>query len=392
MINVGVIGCGNWGKNYVRNFSEIPEARLVTCCDTNHSRLVAIRERYPLVKLTKSFQAVASDPKIDAVVVATPPATHYGIARACLLRGKHVLVEKPFTLSPEDADQLVDLAAKAGKVLMVGHIMNYHPGMHIVKDYIESGELGRVYYLHATRTSLGIVREDVSVLWDKAPHDIATLLYLLEDEPVSVAATGQAYVNDGVEDVAFVTVRFASGVIANIHLSWLDPCKASRTTIIGEKKMIVFDDAETLEKVKVYNKGVNRRRDFAKGFHSRANPGGAGDNGGDNGVDSSNGVDTMNGFAQFQYTFTYGDVYIPKLKMSEPLRNECLHFLECIREGKRPLTDGVNGLKVVQVLERAEESLRQGGEYVPVEPRVAVAVARGGFMAKARSFWKGLGF
>ncbi|MEW6228613.1 MAG: Gfo/Idh/MocA family oxidoreductase, partial [Bacillota bacterium] len=208
------------------------------------------------------------------------------------------------------------------------------------------------------------------------------------DEPVSVAATGQAYVNDGVEDVAFVTVRFASGVIANIHLSWLDPCKASRTTIIGEKKMIVFDDAETLEKVKVYNKGVNRRRDFAKGFHSRANPGGVGDNG----VDSSNGVDTMNGFSQFQYTFTYGDVYIPKLKMSEPLRNECLHFLDCIREGKRPLTDGVSGLKVVQVLERAEESLRQGGEYVPVEPRVAVAAARGSFMAKARSFWKGLGF
>lgn len=391
MINVGVIGCGNWGRNYVRNFSEIPEARLVTCCDTNHARLVAIRDRYPLVKLTKNFQAVASDPRIDAVVVATPPATHYLIARACLLRGKHVLVEKPFTLSSEDAEQLVDLAEKTGKALMVGHIMDYHPGIHIVRDYIESGEVGRVYYLHATRTSLGIVREDVSVLWDKAPHDIATLLYLLDEEPVSVAATGQAYVNEGVEDIVFITVRFASGVMANIHLSWLDPCKSSRITVIGEKKMIVFDDAETLEKVKVYNKGVNQRRDLIKGFRKGTSPGAAGDPSGDNGVDTTNGIDTMNGFAHFQYGFTYGDVYIPKLKMCEPLRNECLHFLECIRDGKRPLTDGVNGSKVVQVLERAEESLRQTGEYVPVEPGVAAAAGRNGFMAKARSFWRGLG-
>ncbi|MCR4401982.1 MAG: Gfo/Idh/MocA family oxidoreductase [Firmicutes bacterium] len=391
MVNVGVIGCGNWGKNYVRNFSEIPEAKLVTCCDTNHARLMAIRERYPLVKLTKSFQTVASDPKIDAVVVATPPETHYAIARACLLRGKHVLVEKPFTLSSEDADHLVDIATKAGKVLMVGHIMDYHPALRVVKDYVAAGELGKVYYLHATRTSLGIVREDVSVLWDKAPHDIATLLYLLEDEPVSVAATGEAYVNDGIEDVAFVTIRFSSGVMANIHLSWLDPCKASRTTIIGEKKMIVFDDAETLEKVKVYNKGVNRRRDFTKKPEGGTHPNGVAE-GSDSVGDATNGVDTLNGFSGFQYTFTYGDVYIPKLKMSEPLRNECLHFLECIREGKRPLTDGVNGAKVVRVLERAEESLRRGGEYVPIDSSVAAAGAREGFMAKARLFWKGLGF
>ncbi len=391
MTSVGVIGCGNWGKNYVRNLSEIPEAKLVTCCDTNHSRLMAIRERYPLVKLTKNFQTVASDPKIDAVVVATPPETHFNIARACLLRGKHVLVEKPFTLSSEDADHLVDVAVKAGKVLMVGHIMDYHPAMRVVKEYVDAGELGRVYYLHATRTSLGIVREDVSVLWDKAPHDIATLLYLLEDEPVSVAATGQAYVNDGVEDVAFVTVQFASGVMANIHLSWLDPCKASRTTIIGEKKMIVFDDAETLEKVKVYNKGVNRRRDFMKKPENGGHPNGVGEVASESAGDNSNGVDTLSGFAAFQYTFTYGDVYIPKLKMSEPLRNECLHFLECIREGRRPLTDGANGSKVIRVLERAEESLRRGGEYVPVESGVAAAAAKDGFMARARSFWKGLG-
>lgn len=391
MINVGVIGCGNWGRNYVRHFSQISDAKLVTCCDTNHSKLMAIRERYPLVKLTRNYRDIASDPKINAVVVATPPGTHYSIARACLLRGKHVLVEKPFALCSDEALQLTDIASKAGKVLMVGHIMDYHPGMRLVKDYIKSGELGRIFYLHATRTSLGTVREDVSVLWDKAPHDIATLLYLLEEEPASVAATGQAFVNDGVEDVVFVTVRFSTGIIANIHLSWLDPCKTSRTTIIGEKKMIVFDDGETLEKVKVYSKGVNCRRDLPRKREEGRYANSTGDPDGEN--PNGNGVDTLNGFSEFQYTFTYGDVYIPKLKMSEPLRNECLHFLECIKEGTRPLTDGASGARVVQVLEKAEESLRRGGEYVPVESvAAAAAAARESLVVKARLFWKGLGF
>ncbi len=389
VINVGIIGCGNWGRNYVRNFAQISAARLVTCCDINHKTLLSIRERYPLVKLTKNYRDIASDPKIDAVVIATPPGNHYAIARACLLRGKHVLVEKPFTLSSEEGYQLVDIAEKTGKVLMVGHIMDYHPGMRLVKKYIQSGELGKIFYLHSTRTSLGIVREDVSVLWDKAPHDIASLLYLLDEEPVSVAATGQAFVNDGVEDVVFVTVRFASGIIANIHVSWLDPCKASKTTIIGEKKMIVFDDGEALEKVKVYSKGVNSKRDLIR---KRENAKALG-NGTENGGDASNGLEALNGFSEFQYTFTYGDVYIPKLKMSEPLRNECLHFLECIREGKRPLTDATSGARVVHVLEKTEESLSRRGEYIPIEPSAEAAfAAKESFMAKARLFWKGLGF
>ena len=353
MINIGIIGCGNWGRNYIRHFAQIPGARLVTCCDIDHKTLLAVRERYPLVKLTKNYRDIASDPKIDAVVIATPPGNHYGIARACLL------------------------------------IMDYHPGMRLVKKYIRSGELGRIFYLHSTRTSLGTVREDVSVLWDKAPHDIATLLYLLDEEPVSVAATGQAFVNDGLEDVVFITVRFASGIIANIHVSWLDPCKASRTTIIGEKKMIVFDDGEALEKVKVYSKGVNSKRDLMKRRGNSKVPG----NGMENGGDAANGSDALNGFSEFQYTFTYGDVYIPKLKMSEPLRNECLHFLECIGEGKRPLTDAASGARVVHVLEKTEESLGRRGEYVPIETGAAAAfAARESFMAKARLFWKGLGF
>ena len=389
MINIGIIGCGNWGRNYIRHFAQIPGARLVTCCDIDHKTLLAVRERYPLVKLTKNYRDIASDPKIDAVVVATPPGNHFGIARACLLRGKHVLVEKPFTLSSEEGYQLVDIAEKTGRVLMVGHIMDYHPGMRLVKKYIRSGELGRIFYLHSTRTSLGTVREDVSVLWDKAPHDIATLLYLLDEEPVSVAATGQAFVNDGLEDVVFITVRFASGIIANIHVSWLDPCKASRTTIIGEKKMIVFDDGEALEKVKVYSKGVNSKRDLMKRRGNSKVPG----NGMENGGDAAYGSDALNGFSEFQYTYTDGDVYIPKLKMSEPLRNECLHFLECIGAGKRPLPDAASGARVVHVLEKTEESLGRRGEYVPIETGAAAAfAARESFMAKARLFWKGLGF
>jgi len=389
VINVGIIGCGNWGRNYVRHFVQIPGAGLVTCCDTNPEVLLAVRERYPLVRLTKNYRDITADPKIDAVIIATPPGDHYRIARACLLRGKHVLVEKPFTLSSEEGYQLADIAEKTGKVLMVGHIMDYHPGMRLVKKHIESGELGKIFYLHSTRTSLGTVREDVSVLWDKAPHDIATLLYLLDEEPTSVAATGRAFVNEGVEDVAFITVRFASGVIANIHVSWLDPSKTSRITIIGDKKMIVFDDGEALEKVKVYSKGVNSKRDLARKRENSKTQGATVENEGEN----PNGIDALNGFSEFQYTFTYGDVYIPKLKMSEPLRNECLHFLECIREGKKPLTDAVSGARVVHVLEKAEESLAGRGEYVHIESsQEAAFAARESFMAKARLFWKGLGF
>ena len=259
MINVTVIGCGKWGQNYVRNFNEIQGAKLVMCCDTNEAKLKAIKERYPLVKVAKSHHDVATNPKVDAVVIATPPRTHYMIARTCILHGKHVLVEKPFTLSSEESETLTALSQKTGKVLMVGHIMHYHPALRYLKAYINSGELGSIYYIYANRTSLGTLREDVSVLWDKALHDVATLLYLLEEDPTHVAAKGQAFINEGIEDVVFLTLKFRSGVIANIHASWLDPHKVSKTTIIGEKRMIVFDDAEASEKVRVYNKGISKK-------------------------------------------------------------------------------------------------------------------------------------
>ncbi|HHV62505.1 MAG TPA: Gfo/Idh/MocA family oxidoreductase [Firmicutes bacterium] len=389
MINVAIVGCGNWGKNYVRNFREIPDARLLVCCDKDEARLKAIKERYPFVRVTRNFNEVANNPKVDAVVIATPPVTHYPIARTCLLRGKHVLIEKPFTVSTEEADQLVNLAEKGKRVLMVGHILDYHPALRQLKEYIQSGELGRIYYIYANRTSLGIVRDDVSVMWDKAPHDIASLLYLLDDEPVYVAAKGQAFINSGIEDVIFMTLKFRNDIIANIHVSWLDPCKVSKTTIIGEKKMVVFDDAEALEKIRIYNKGVNRKNGNGNGNGNENGLAGAVNGNYSNG----NGVhpDGLNGFPEFQYTYSYGDVYIPKIKMSEPLKNQCLHFLECIREQKRPMTDGINGLTVVKVLERAEDSLRSNGEYVAIEGTGygLHSMQKASFVARARSLWRG---
>ncbi|HHY48001.1 MAG TPA: Gfo/Idh/MocA family oxidoreductase [Firmicutes bacterium] len=433
MINVALIGCGNWGKNYLRNLSELPGARLVACCDKKESRLRQIRERYPFIRVTRDYNEIASNPKIDAVVIATPPGTHHQIARACLLRGKHVLVEKPFTLSPGDAEDLVTLSRKTGKVLMVGHIMNYHPAVRQIKEYLRAGELGQVYYIHSNRTSLGVVRNDVSVLWDKAPHDVAILLYLLEDEPTHVAAVGQAFTNPTLEDVIFLSLRFRDNVIANIHVSWINPRKESTTAIVGRKKMLVFNDVEAVEKLRIYNNGVGCR-DAREGNNiftlsglfpvsairglkgqpvpreavaavpaGPLAPGGSAPAGSDpvagcgtaspNGDGSHLNGDYENGNGSSDAALcNYGDVYIPKIKMVEPLRNQCLHFLECIREGKKPLTDGESGLAVVRVLDRAEESLRSNGEYVPVYEGdyVFSAGRRGNFMAKARSLWRGL--
>ncbi|MGB4476112.1 MAG: Gfo/Idh/MocA family oxidoreductase [Bacillota bacterium] len=363
MVNVAVVGCGRWGQNYVRNFSEISQARLLICCDADVQRLKLMKNRYPRVHTTRSLSEVVNDQRINAVVIATPPSTHFAIARQCLEAGKHVLVEKPFTLSSHEAMILNNLGEQNNLVVMVGHILDYHPALIKLKEYISSGELGQIYYLYANRTNLGLVREDVSVMWDLAPHDIATFMFLLDSKPTHVAMKGQAFINPGIEDVSFLTLKFASGIIGNIHVSWLDPCKVRKTTIIGEKKMIVFDDAETSEKIKIYNKGVNRK-------------------------DSSNQFES---FAEFQYTFSYGDVYIPKIEMTEPLRNECLHFIQCIKEGCTPRTNGLNAYEVVRVLEKAEQSKLEGGRFVPIDDSLGREMECGnGLMERARTLWREL--
>jgi len=363
MLSVAVIGCGNWGQNYVRNFSEMSGVHLHRCCDASQDHLKVIKQRYPSTRVSRGISDVVNDPSIDAVVVATPARTHFTVAKQCLRAGKHVLVEKPFTLSSDEALELGQIAAELERVVMVGHILNYHPALVKLKDYIDSGELGQIYYVYANRTNLGLVRDDVSVMWDLAPHDIATFMYLLGEMPTHISMRGQAFINEGIEDVTFLTLRFANDVIANIHVSWLDPCKVRRTTIIGERKMVVFDDAATSEKIKIYNKGVNRR----------------------------NGTDAPDSFADFQYTFSYGDVYIPKIEMMEPLRLECEHFVQCIADGVQPRTDAQNGYEVVRILERAEQSRQQEARFVPIDEMCDDdSIASSGIVERARSLWREL--
>jgi len=272
------------------------------------------------------------DSQIDAVAIATPPRTHHQIAKDALLHDKHALVEKPLAMSSSEAEELIDIAQQHDKVLMVGHTFEYNPAVWKIKDLISTGEIGEVYYVYSNRVNLGRVQSDINALWSIAPHDISILLYLLETLPVEVSARGASYLNQDVEDVVFVTLAFPHNIMAHIQASWLDPSKVRQMTIVGSKKMIVYDDVASEGKIRIYDKGVYRKGEDIYG--------------------------------EFQYKLHSGDIHIPKIDMSEPLRNECAHFIECIREGKRPRTDGKSGLRVVRVLEAADHSLRSGGNVV----------------------------
>ncbi len=331
MVNVAVIGYGYWGPNLVRNFSRISSANLIACCDLAEENLQKIKQLYPSVKTTRDYAEILNDSNTDAVVIATSASTHYDLAKQALMYDKHVYVEKPLTLDSVTSSELVDLAEKKNKILMVGHLLEYHPAIRKVKSYVESGEMGEVYYLYSQRLNLGKVRRDENALWSLAPHDISVILYLLDMEPVEVTTRGESYLRDGIEDVVFCSLHFSNSVMAHMQISWLDPHKIRKLTIVGSKKMVVFDDMESAEKIKIYDKGVE----------------------GLGGQDyKSYGEDL---------TLRFGDIVIPSIKMEEPLRTECLHFIECIEEGKKPLSDGHDGLRVVKVLEAAQKSLKSGG-------------------------------
>jgi len=267
---------------------------------------------------------------LDAIVVATPPATHFRIARDCLQRGLHVLVEKPLTLNSRDAEELIEMAETRSLTLMVGHTFEYNPAVRALREIIKSGELGQVYYIDTVRASLGLFQRDLNVLWDLAPHDVSILLYLLGHDPISVSTQGAACIFDGKHDIAYLSLVFPGNVLAHVHISWLDPCKVRRITVVGSRKMVVYDDVETLEKIKIYDKGVEAPR-------------------------------YTNTFGDFQCSYRYGDVVIPNIHFAEPLRMECQHFLECIVNNTKPQSCGRIGLKVVKVLEMAERSLQNGG-------------------------------
>lgn len=326
---IGVIGYGYWGPNLARNFYEIPSAELVAIADAKEDRLKQAQSKYPNLIVKKDYRELF-DLGLDAVVVATPPPTHFQIAKECLEHGLHALIEKPMTLNSEDAEQLVNLADTRKLTLMVGHTFEYNTAVHALKKYIDSGELGEIYYLDTARLNLGLFQKESNVIWDLAPHDISILLYLLGKKPISVSAQGMPCAFDGIFDVAYLNLIFPDNIPAYVHVSWLDPCKVRRITVVGSKKMAVYNDMESDQKIKIYDKGVVR-------------------------PDYTNG-----GFGEFQFNYHSGDITIPSIRFAEPLRQECQHFIDSIVNKTEPCSSGRDGLEVVKILEMAERSMRNG--------------------------------
>lgn len=341
--NIGVIGSGYWGPNLIRNFVELPGAHVRAVADLEPDRLSAICVRFPQIPLTTQNYRDLFELDLDAVVIATPPDTHHAIARECLENNLHVLVEKPVTLNSADAYDLKNLAEERGLVLMVGHTFEYNPAVRFLKELIDSGELGEIYYVDAVRVSLGLYQTKANVLWDLAPHDISILRYILGAEPVAVHARGNSFVHEGVEDIVYTLLKFPGNVLAHMRLSWLDPRKTRQFTVVGSEKMVIYDDVSALEKIQIYDKRVKviRRTET---------------------------------FGDFSFAYHYGDVVIPHIQHQEPLRVQCGHFLECIAEGKQPLTDGYSGARVVQILEAAEQSLENHGRTMSISPNGPVPV------------------
>ena len=332
-LRVGAIGCGYWGPNLIRNFIEIAESELVAIADLQESQLAYIQNRFPKIQHATTDYHDFFGMNLDAVVIATPPHTHYAIAKECLMNGLSVLVEKPITLESEHARELSELAAAKGLVLMVGHTFEYNSAVHALKGMIDSGELGDIYYIDAVRASLGLFQTKANVIWDLAPHDISIMRYLLGEDPESVRAHGVACVQEGTVDVAYMTMMFPKNVMAHIRTSWLDPSKTRKITVVGSKKMVIYDDVESLGKIKVFDKGVKAIRR----------------------------TDT---FGDWHFAYHYGDQVIPYIRFEEPLRQQCLHFIECVQEGKTPRSDGYSGMNVVKVIEAAQYSLENGGGTV----------------------------
>ena len=329
MVRVGVIGYGYWGPNLVRNFNRLADLKI--CCDLDDGNLAKIRGLYPGVSTCKDYDDMLGA-DIDAVVIATSAPSHYALAKKALAAGKHVFVEKPITLETATAEELVVLAESKRLTLMVGHLLEYHAAVNAVKNYIESGELGDVRYVYTQRLNLGKVRQDENALWSLAPHDISVILYLLGEEPDEVTCRGESYLTEGVQDVVFATLHFGSGKLANVHVSWLDPHKMRKLTVVGTKKMLVFDDMESTDKIWIYDRGVGDGEGYL-----------------------SYGEDVR---------LRFGDITIPFVPMVEPLATECQHFLDCVESGAAPRSDGRDGLRVLKVLEAGQKSLEARG--VPV--------------------------
>jgi predicted dehydrogenase len=337
-VNVGIVGCGYWGPKHIRNFSELPDANLKVVCDLDERKLDQVRAQYPGVRTTTDPDDLIRD--VDAVVIATPVSTHYTLAKKALLGNKHVLVEKPLTATSREALDLATLSENRKLVLMAGHTYEYHPAVNYLREAIQSGELGEIYTIDSHRLNLGLFRPDVNVLWDLAPHDICIMLSLLNEDPIAVSARGARHGEAGLYNDAHLEIVFPSGTMGHIHVSWLHPRKIRQTTIVGSKKMVVYDDVSESEKLYVYDKGLILPDD---------------------------------GFSSWPPSYRHGDVLVPYISGAEPLRLECNHFLHCVKDGKRPRSDGWSGFRVTSILEAAERSLLDGGLREKLQPTETIA-------------------
>jgi len=332
-IKVGVVGCGYWGPNLIRNFSTLPDCSLKMMCDLSENRLAHLRTLYREVEGETNYDHMLNGVGLDAVIIATSLKSHFPMAKASLLSGKHTFIEKPMAASSGECEELIDLARAKGLVLMTGHTFMYSPAVRKIKEIVDSGDLGTIRYISARRLNLGLFQKDINVAWDLAPHDISIIQHIIGDQPVSVNCQGSAHVTPGIEDVTTMCLSFRRQQTAIIHSSWLDPRKVREMTIVGSRRMLVYDDVAPLEKIRIFDARVERPPHY----------------------------DT---FAEFHYAYHYGDVHVPYIKQEEPLKAECQHFLDCINQGTTPLTGGKQGLELVRILEASSKSLKRGGASV----------------------------
>ena len=335
MLNIGVVGCGYWGPNLIRNFASLPDCTLQTVCDSNNSRLSHIKSLYQNVETTSDFDDLLVNPKIDAIAIATPVRYHFEMAKKSLLAGKHTFIEKPMASSVQECNELIEISEKNNLTLMVGHTFIFSPAVKKIKEIVKSGDIGEIQYIRSQRLNLGLFQTDINVAWDLSVHDISIILHIMEEFPVSVNCQGKAHINKNIEDVTIMTLNFNNGGFATIQSSWLDPNKIREMTFVGSKRMLVYNDLEPIEKIKIYDKRVEAPPHY----------------------------DT---FAEFHYSYHYGDMYSPYIKQFEPLKLECQHFIECIHTGSKPETGSIEGLRVVQILEAASKSLQREGSKIKI--------------------------
>ncbi len=337
MVDIAIVGCGYWGPNLTRNFSSLPDCQVTVICDTDPARLQHMKRMYPGVNVCSSFDEVLDRSDVDALVIATPTRLHHPMAMKALESGRHVLVEKPLATSVEECESLVSLAEEKDLILMVGHTFVYSLTVRKIREIVQHGDLGELQYVSSRRLNLGLFQTDINVAWDLAPHDISIILYVLGEMPVGVNCQGKAHVTPGIEDVTNMTLTFGNGAFALVHNSWLDPNKIRQMTFVGRRRMLAYDDIEPFEKIRIYDKRVEVPPHY----------------------------DT---FAEFHFSYHHGDMYSPAVKQVESLSLECQHFIDCIKTGAQPESSGVEGLRVVQVLEAASKSLKINGARVELPP------------------------